>query len=547
VFALVLLLIAGSVAGVVAVGPRRLLDRIRATTTSDEQCTPTVVRVDAAPAITPAVRTVLAAQQGRRLTDDTCLRTDVRGMTPDQAVAALKARGAGSTGSAQGALPDLWIPDATLWVDRVPDSIKMTVEKSLARSPVIITSSTAAVARLGWSAARAPSWAEAVTGVHPVAVDLTTQTCGLATASALRATGKDQTTFRRSLAALSLAVDQGTMIGSQAPLDLVGADSPATPLIPESEQSAIALRRSGLTSLALVYPRDGSPVLDFPLVRVATGSRPAPAEAAVAIVASALRTPMAAETFRAQGFRLPGRAAPTDEGVRQEQIRDLDFPPAAEMSKIVSALASLAAPTRMLALIDVSTSMTVEVAPGVRRIDLVRDAATATLSMLPADNSVGAWVFASRISGDVDYAPLADVARLDAPEGGGTHLDRIRAALTTLPDRIHGGGTSIYDTVDAAVRAMQQTYDGSASNVVVLMTDGVNADRRGMSLDEVVTALESGSGAGAVRLIAIGIGPGVDMAALTRLAEATPAGRAYPATDPEDLQSVLVDALATRG
>jgi len=540
-------LLAGT-AGAVAVvtgGPAQLVDRVRAAVAADG-CEPTVVRVDASPSITPAVRTVLDPQQGRELADGTCLKVDVRGTTPDQVVAATRGAGAGKSAAELSRLPHLWVPDSTLWVARVPKTVPAKVEKSLARSPVVLTTSQAVVRALGWTAQKPPAWAEAVTGIRPVAVDLTTDTCGLSTALALRATLGSGVGFRRALAGLSLAVDRGTVVGGAAPLDLASANSPKTPLIPASEQAVLSLRRSGHASLALVYPRDGAPVLDFPLVRVAAGRNPAATEAAVAVVASALRAPAAADVLLAQGFRLPGGDIPEGEGVRTAPIRRLATPDAEDVTQIVGALTTLAAPTRMLALIDVSTSMGAEVAPGVRRIDLVRDAASATLTQLPDDNSVGAWVFASRLVGDRDYVPLADIARLDTVRDGSTQRQQILGVLEGLPDRLRPGGTSIYDTADAAVREMQQTYDGRAANVVVLMTDGVNEDSRGLTLDEVVARLKKNADDGAVRIVAIGIGPGVDIAALNRLAEATPGGKAYLAEDPRDLGAVLVDALATR-
>jgi hypothetical protein len=546
----VVVLLAAGTAGVVAAGPRRLVDRMRAVV-AQTSCTPTVVRVDASPAISSAVRTVLDGQEGRQLADGSCLQVVVRGVTPDQVVAGARSAAPAAGTADLDRLPELWIPDATLWVRRMPAAVPVTVEKSLARSPVILTTSAAAVRRLGWTVATPPRWAQAVTGAHPVAVDLTTDTCGLAVAAALRATIRDETQFDRALAALSLAVDRGTPHGGEAPLDLASIDAPGTPLMPDTEQAVLNLRRSGQDSLAMIYPADGSPILDYPLVRVAPGRRSAAAEAAVATVASSLRAPAAAATFAAQGFRLPGKGAPAGVDVRQDPIRALDMPPAVMVDRIVAQLTTLAAPTRMLALIDISGSMDAAVSDGVTRISLVRDAASAALRLLPADNSVGAWVFASRLGTvkglPVDWRALSPMDRLGASDGAATHRDRILADLRTLPDQTRGsGGTAIYDTVDAAVRQMQDTYDGSAANVVVLLTDGVNADSSGLSLDEVVDRLEAGKGGGAVRLIAIGIGSDVDESALQRLAGATEHGKAYVVVDPKDLQTVLFDALANR-
>ncbi len=523
----------------------RFFDRVRAAAAPG--CAPTTVRLAASPAITPSIRTALTGIQGRSLADGTCLRVDVQGVAADQVVATARTAGAGSTDDDLGRLPQLWVPDSALWAERTPDAVPVRVEGSLARSPVVLTTSAATLRDLGWDADAAPPWAQAVTGVRPVAVDLTTDTCGLATAFALRAAVGEGLAYRRALAALSLAVDHAAEAGLDAPLDLAATNSPRTPLIPESEQTVLSLRRSGLAALRLVYPRDGSVFLDFPLVRVAPGRWNGAVEAATASVVSALRSTRAAAAFTAQGFRLPGSPTPDGDGVRTGPIRALPVPNAAGVGDTVKILTKLSAPTRMLALIDISTSMDAEVAPGMSRIALVRDAATVALTMLPAQDSVGAWVFASRLRGeDVDWRPIADVAPLDAVDQGVSHRERILEVLRQLPDTTVDGGTSIFDTVDAAVQAMQSSYDPRAGNVVVLLTDGANVDSRGLTLDEVVERLSEGGDRGAVRLIAIGIGPSADLKSLERLAAATPGGHAYQARNPRDLQEVLLDALATR-
>ncbi|MBI4943519.1 MAG: VWA domain-containing protein [Actinobacteria bacterium] len=518
---------------------------LRGATSAD--CTPTVVRVAASPAMTPAVNAVLAPAQGRALSDGTCLRVDVQGVDPDQVVAATRAAKAATLPEELARLPHLWIPDSSIWVARAARAVPLAREGSLATSPVVLSTSEASAKALKWSTDSPPAWAQAVTTGWPVSVDLTTDTCGLATAFALRASLGETAQYRRALAALSLSVSQGNTVGLQAPLDLVSENSPATPIMPSTEQAVLALRRTGLASLTMIYPKDGSPSLDYPLVRVADGRWGATTEALVKSVAAELTSSGAGATYAAQGFRLEDGAAPDGEGVRTEKIRALPVPDAKTVSATITALTTLAAPTRMLALIDVSTSMNIEARPGVKRIDLVRDAATAALKALPPDNSVGAWMFASRIEGDVDYKQLAAVDRLDAQDQGGTHRAAILALLKALPGQTRDGGTSIYDTVDAAVTEMQASYDGRASNVVVLLTDGRNLDSTGLTLDEVVSRLEKGRSKGAVRLIAIGIGGDTDLPSLRRLAEATPGGQAYQARDPADLQAVLLEALASRG
>lgn len=506
------------------------------------QCAPTVVRVFASPEITPAVRTALAPQDGRALADGTCVRVEVRGVTPGDAVTALRAAGEATTPAQLAALPHLWVPDSTLWTARAPAAVPTTVVGSLATSPVVLATSGTAVTALGWPAQNGPTWAQAVTGVRPVAVDLTGDTAGLATALALRTTIKDDTAFRQALAGLSLAVDHASGLG--APYDLASADSPQTPLIPTTEQNVLAQRRSGI-GLRMVYPKDGAPVLDYPLVTVADGRWPAVQAALVADAVTALQTPAAQAALVGQGFRA-GTQVPSGQDVAASGLRSFPLPGGPDVERLVAGLATLAAPTRMLAVVDVSTSMEQEIGPGVSKIGLVAAASAKALELFPGRYSVGTWVFASRLSGNSDWKELSPVRRLSETTAGVTHRERILADLGTLPTLLNDNGTSIYDTVDAAVSAMQDTFDPRASNVVVLLTDGVDTDRNGLTLDEAASRLRRGRADGDVRVVAIGIGTGVDRGALQKLAGATRNGQAYVAEKPDDLGRILVEALASR-
>ncbi len=539
----------GAGAGVLATGGRaaRMVADVRERVSPTPTCPETIVRVAASPDVAPAVRAAVEPLQGRALAGGSCLSVDVQGSTPEQVLAAARGVGDGATSAQLGRLPQLWVPDAGFWVDRFPDAVPVASLGSLATSPVVLATSTSTARDLGWTAPTGPAWAEAVTGVRPVAVDLISDTCGVATALALQdslGTGKE---FRQALVALTLAVDKATGPGATAPLDLVGGDSPATPLIPMTEQTVLAQRKSGRTALAMSYPKDGSPFLDYPLVTVAKGRWEPGVETAAAQVAAALQAPAAADAFSAQGFRAPdGSRPPAGDGVLTTPLRRLPLPGGAAVQQTVQAVARLAAPTRMLAVIDVSGSMAAKVAPGVSRIGLVIEASKRALAILPAKDSVGTWAFSSRMDGDQDWKEINPIERLDATDDGSSHREKLLGDLTTLPTYLNRRGTSIYDTVDAAVKHVQAGYDPRAENVVVVLTDGQNDDRLGLSLDALVSRLEKSSKERGVRVVAIGIGPGTDQDALTRLAEATPNGKAYLASKPEDLGKVLVEAIAAR-
>lgn len=508
------------------------------------ECAPTVIRVAVSPPITQAVRGVVQAEQGRALSDGTCLRVDVQGMDPDQVVAATRAAGDAKLPEELLRLPHLWVPDSSIWVARASTRVPVAERASLASSPLVLMTSTSAAKALGWTADDPPTWPRAVTTGWPMVTDLTTDTAGLATAAALRASIPADADFKRSLAAVSLAVSNGKTTSPSA-VDLVQANSRNAPIVPTTEQAALAQRAAGGGALSVTYPKGGSPFFDYPLVEVAGGRWGAVEESAGKEISAVLQSALAKKSYAAAGFRVTGGPAPTGAGVVAE-VRAMPMPPAKGIQSIITTFTALAAPTRMLALVDISTSMNKEIRPGLSRIELVRDAASAALSTLPADSSVGAWVFASKLKGTTDYRELAPVARLDLAEAGGTHRQAILDGLKELPNLTVPGGTSIYDTTQAAVQEMRATFDGRASNAVVVFTDGKNEDREGLGLAELVADLKQETAGGGLRVVTIGIGPDADIGALRQIARATPGGQAYQALTPQDLQAALLDSLSNR-
>ena len=96
------------------------------------------------------------------------------------------------------------------------------------------------------------------------------------------------------------------------------------------------------------------------------------------------------------------------------------------------------------------------------------------------------------------------------------------------------------------MQRVQETYDPSKVNSVLLITDGKNEDDNGISLDDLLAKLQATEDPKKpVPVIFIGFGPDTDLDAMTRIAKVT-GGAAYSASKPEDLGNVLVDALSQR-
>ena len=217
------------------------------------------------------------------------------------------------------------------------------------------------------------------------------------------------------------------------------------------------------------------------------------------------------------------------------------------MQALLARLTSLAAPSRILAVFDVSTSMEAPVGGGTRAT-LARDAAKATLSLVPGDFALGLWAFAYHLDGDQDWAELVPTRELDADVEGRPQRDVLDEQLNSIPERLTPGGTGLYDTTLAAVRAAREDYDPTAVNSILVLTDGTNEDDdEGIALDRLLETLRSEANPERpVKVIGVALGPDADLEALEQIAEAS-GGAAYSAVDPADLQTVLFDALRQRG
>ena len=158
------------------------------------------------------------------------------------------------------------------------------------------------------------------------------------------------------------------------------------------------------------------------------------------------------------------------------------------------------------------------------------------------------------VAADVDAGTAAGAAgilvptrRLDADVDGQSQRHVLAATLDTLPDRLSRGGTGLYDTTLAAVRAAQADYNPDAVNSVLIVTDGANDDDQSIGLQELLDTLTSEANPDRpVKVIGVALGPDADLDVLKQIADAT-GGAAYSAVNPADLQSVLFDAIRERG
>jgi hypothetical protein len=447
----------------------------------------------------------------------------------------------------EDALPEVWVPDSSLWTARVPEAA-FEIVGSIGSSPVVLATSQAAVDALGWAEA-APGWGAALASDQGLAVpDLATSAEGLAALNAVRTALGGGPDADNAVVQAVLAAQRGQALSVADGLSAGQAGDADAPLVPVSEQEIFTLNQDAEgSSLVAVYPSEGSPSLDYPVLRV--GSSSGAQATAVDAVVRALTSDTARTAALGAGFRSSDGEAPPDAGeatgIRAAAPTALALDPGA-VQALLTQLSRLSAPSRILAVLDVSKSMEAPVRNGTRAT-LARDAAKATLSLVPGEFALGLWVFAYQLEGSQDWAELVPTRELDAEAEGRTQRDVLDEQLDSIPDRLTPGGTGLYDTTLAAVRAARENFDPTAVNSVLVLTDGTNEDDdAGLELDRLLEVLGSEANpARPIKVIGVALGPDADLQALERIAAET-GGAAYSAVDPADLQTVLFDALRQR-
>jgi Ca-activated chloride channel family protein len=213
----------------------------------------------------------------------------------------------------------------------------------------------------------------------------------------------------------------------------------------------------------------------------------------------------------------------------------LEQPEPSVLAGLIERWNALRKGARVLMVVDVSGSMGdgVPGSGGKNKLDLAKTAAASSLSEFRADDQVGLWAFSTTIGpGDhPDYVALSPITTL------GPDPAQLRSLIAGLAPT---NGTPLYDVARQAYDAVEQGYDPSLINAVVLLSDGRDENSR-QNLDDLRTYLEgrSESATGpSVRIFTIAYGADVDVNAMKTIAKATN-GAYYDATDPSTIVDVL--------
>ena len=519
---------------------------------ADSGCTDSVQLVVVADtSIAPAIADIAEEFDAA---SEACVETAVKSQDSADTAAVLASGGLNA---------DAWVPDSSVWIDRTAataaslgqNSPEVEVGEPIATTPVVFAASATRAAEI---ATEPVTYARLLAGTLPTILpDPEAAAASLAGLLALRghSSPDDPRQFAGAMIELGKSIPAST---SAAFGSLAASQQPSVVLTSEAQIAAYNLDEPAETLVA-AYPADGTVLLDYPFVRlparpdadaddgdgadsadaVADGA-PSRAELLDAFEAAARE---GTARLAADGFRGPdGTGAIDIAGLAAEgpaaAAAQLDT---AAQLEILRAWGVLTLRSRMLAVIDVSGSMEEPAENGLRRIDIFQQAAVGAMEKFSGEVEMGVWIFSTARNGDLDYedvapiAPLADLA----------HKQQIAGIIQSLPERL-GGATGLYDTALAAVQRVRESYDPEKVNSVLLITDGKNEDQNGIDLETLLAELAKiDDPTKPVPVIMIGFGPDTDLAAMQRIAQATK-GAAYSASKPEDLGTVLVDALSQR-
>ncbi|MGW0651304.1 substrate-binding and VWA domain-containing protein [Streptomyces umbrinus] len=525
------------------------------------------LRVVAAPGIAPALKDAAGYARDNDVTSDgSCLDVQVTAREAYQVTDDLRSKRKGATDF------EAWVPDSGVWVNRIltdGKSIPVTPAGNVASSPVGVAMIPTAAKSLGWPL-KTYSWtelADATTKSEQLklgAGDPSRSATGLLALSRLtKAVGKakDGDILAAATAkALSLrASDSDSQALDTLPRDLSGTEQgnpKRNQALILSEQATFAYNTTADSGddLDLFYPKDGSPLLDFPFALVDEPALTTDESRAALRFMTLLGEPDGRRILEKHGFRtddddIPDKLVTRAGGRAPQPYKELPEEPVTdkEIEEALGMWTITVRSTRLTTVVDISTSMSKPV-PGTSesRMEVTKAALSQALATFTPEDEVGLWTFSRKVDGDRDYRVLVPTERLGGRAAGSTQRDLLSAAFDSLKP-VKDGATGLYDTTLAAYKEATASYTKGKFNALVLLTDGVNEDPGSISRSALVTQLRKLTDADRpVPLIAIAVGPEADKKELDEIAEAT-GGSAHLVTDPSQIHSVILKAVVRAG
>jgi ABC-type molybdate transport system substrate-binding protein len=470
---------------------------------------PASVTVAAAPAVAPILGAL--ANQLSTHEDGPCAAFTI------QSAEAYAVSGTVGTSAA----PDAWITDSPDWVARAQliSGRQLTAPAPFASTGLVVALPRELAEKIGDET----TWSDVVTGGTPVRIpDPNRSTLGTsALGAATPGLSADAVANLVRSNATTPTPDLAAVAGSEAP---VGVVAPAAQLVAFNESAAGQ-------SLAAVGPVDGAAYLGYSLV---TLTEEAEVAGLVAELAAYLATDEAKESLADAGFTTPDGPDPETPSPLYGVIVGRPASDPASLNGIRTQWNSVAPRAQAILGLDVSGSLLRRTDAGTR-LEVMQAAVTQAASgMAPASN-LALWAYSQHIGtkGD-DFRVLANAGLVSDAK----HFAEIRKQVAGL-NRHVGGGSGLYDTIEAAYRKALATYAKGYNNTVVIVTDGPNEDDYGASL-EILTERLKGlrDPARPITVVLIGMGTEADAKALSSIVKLT-GGRYVAAPEPADLLPAL--------
>lgn len=521
------------------------------------------VRVSASPDIAPALRDAATAfVADRPSVDGKCISVSVAAAVPANVASSLTVySGMGidvaakpAPTPAEGELPAVWVPDSTAWLRRVATIDRNMFAEgapSVASSPVVLAMPEAAAKAIGWPGhpLQAPTLKQLLqsgtTGVKLGIAEPRRETASLAATMLL---GDVLATRDDELPAL-VKTFRG-VVHEASTDDLLSAMGTALSAAPASEQAVIEFDTANPGARLAGVPFDpAGPALDFPYA-IRSGIPTEVAQAAtqfrLALTSSEYVQYLAKYGFRTsagqegQGFPtgvLPAGAFAAASGAGPVKGAPVDD--TAKIERAIGLWTAANSASRTLALFDVTSSMSRVMATpaGSRtRLQVMATAADQGLDLFTTDSEVGMWAFAGA------HQQILPIDKLTPARK--TQFDQALAGASVQPSNV----SPLYDTLVAAYQQMQNGYDPSRPNIIVVLTDGGDSSPGGQRLQQFQLSIQRLADATKpIRVVLIGIDVDAgDAADLTAIATAMGGGY-YPMTSPDQIQMIFLKALLQLG
>lgn len=543
---------------------------------SDHKCTGSIqLNVAAATEIAPAVSSAAQSwvKNGANV-NGTCVAVNVQAVLPATVASAVaREHKVTLTGLPAAppdlAVPDIWIADSSTWLLRLKSEapgFTPTDLKPLAQSPIVVGMPEPIAQTVGWPDKKM-DWKTLLgllttstqlrTGITDPIRDATGLSGLLALGQAAGAGDKAQALKVGALRALAqgssnLKPDLLQKFPQSADPNDIGTSLSAAPL---SEADVVTYdAQKPPVPLVALYMEPSPPPLDYPyaVMPEIDITKASAAEALRAqLQTSSFKDSLATAGLRAadgsvgSGFNKPvgaPAASPPVSGAANSSGSAAAGLDASTLSQALGSWAAITLPGRVLAVFDVSGSMAepVPTAGGATRAKVTQGAATQGLALFDDKWAVGTWLFSTDMDGTKPYKEVVPISPLAS-----RRTDLQNAITKIVPKK--DGNTGLYDTVLAAYKNVENTWQPGKINSVILFTDGKNDNPEGIKLPALITQLKKlNNPKRPVRLVIIGIGNEVDRNELQTITSATPAGGVFIAEDPAKIGEIFLEAIANR-